>query len=214
MADPVSNIVYGTVRGTSRPNFGEGESRLGLVNGGEQVVCEGLPRGTEITRLGNTWATTIPTGSAFTNVAGMPTTRAELALYNGDASKSYVIDSVWFLSLTSITAAAGVSLIYQVAYPAVLSDNTAVLITSPMGKVYNGKAKRALAVTTMTANMWSVIAATPAGAAGSIGLGVFAEVQGRIILPPGGTLGLNAVVGTATGTSLMGVSWHEVSLNV
>ena len=214
MSDPVTNIFYGTVRGTSRPNYSEGESRFGLVNGGETVVAEGLPRATEITRLGNSWSAVIPTGSAFTHVADMPTTRAELALYNGDASKSYVIDSVWWYCLTSITAASGATLIYQVAPAAALTDNSAILINSPMGKVYNGKAKRAVAVTTMTANKWTALASAQAGAAVSIGVGLFADVQGRVIVTPGMTLGLNVVVGTATGTALIGVAWHEVNLNI
>jgi hypothetical protein len=212
MADVVSNLFYGAVRGATRPNYSEGDSRVGLTNGGEQVMAEGLPRLTEITRQGNSWSAVIPTASAFTHVADMPTTRAELALWNGEATKSYVIDAAWYYSLTSITAASGATLIYQVGYPATLTDNTAILINSPMGKVYGGKAKRALAVTTMVANKWAALASGVTGAAASIGHGIFADVQGRIILPPGATLGLNVVVGTATGTALIGVSWHEVEL--
>lgn len=211
MADP----TYGVVLGTTEPDYNTlSTSQTTLNRRGDTRVASSLPSKTELVRMGNSWATAIPTGSAFTNVAGMPTTRAELALYNGDSAKSYVIDSVWFLSLTSVTAAAGVTLIYQVGYPAVLTDNTAVLISSPLGRTYAGKAKRALAVTTMVANYWTALAATPAGAAASIGLGVVADVNGGIILPPGATLGLNAVVGTATGTSLIGVSWHEVLLHI
>lgn len=214
MADPITNIYYGTVRGRTRPDYGEGDSRVGLTNGGEQVIVQGLPQHTEVTRLGDSWSAVIPTASAFTHVADMPTTRAELALYNGDSTKSYVIDAAWWYCLTSITAASGATLIYQVAYPAVLTDNTAILINSPMGKVYNGRAKRALAVTTMTANKWAAIASGTTGPAASIGHGLFADVQGRIIVPPGATLGLNVVVGTATGTALIGVSWHEAVLKI
>ena len=83
-----------------------------------------------------------------------------------------------------------------------------------MGKVYNGKAKRAVAVTTMIANKWAALAAGTTSAAASIGHGLFADVQGRIILTPGMTLGLNVVVGTAVGTGLIGLAWHEVNLNV
>jgi hypothetical protein len=155
----------------------------------------------------------IPTGSAFTNVAAMPTTRAELLLYNGEGAngKSYLIDQISFLSLTSVTAAAGVTLVYQVNGSTV-TDDTAVLINSPLGLAYQGRAQRDLALTTMVANKWTAIAASGAGAAASIGLGVVAEVGGGIILPPGSCLGVNAVVGTATGTSLMGISWVEVQL--
>lgn len=209
----MSESMYGRVRRGSVPDYNDGsDSAVAINHRGELMVSQVLPAKASIVNLACSFNMMIPTGSAFTNVAGMPTTRAELALYNADSVNSYVIDSIYFLSLTSITAAAGVSLIYQVASVAALTDNTAVLINSPIGKVYDGKAQRALAVTTMTANKWAVIDATPAGAAASIGLGLVANVDGGIIVRPGYTLGLNAVVGTATGTSLIGVSWHECQL--
>ena len=177
-------------------------------------LAAGLPPATVYSSLGYTWTVQIATGSAFTNVAGMPTTRAELALYNGELSggKSYLIEEISFLSLTSITAAASVGIIWQVGAPAALTDDTAQLINSPLGLVYNGRAKRAVAVTSMTANKWTVAATSPTSPAASIGTAVVADVKGRIIVRPGYTLGVNAVVGTATGTSLMGITWTEVEL--
>lgn len=214
MPDP----IYGFVREASIPDYGAGAtSQIAINDRGELLVAQALPPKAEIARLGRTWSCTIPTGSAYTNVADMPTTRAELALYNGYATTgpTLVIDSVWFISLTSVTAAAGVTLIYQVAgAAAALTDNTAILINSPVGLTYGGLAKRALAVTTMTANKWAALASAPAGAAASIGLGVVAQVDGAIQVRPGATLGLNAVIGTATGTSLIGVAWHEVQLPI
>ena len=209
MADP----IYGVVVGDDAPTYVDGATSGVCINArGDMRVAQSLPSKAELARLGDSWYTTIPTGSAYTNVADMPTTRAELALYNGDAVKSYVIDSVWITSLTSITAISAVSLIYQVASVAALTDNTAVLISSPLGLTYGGRAKRALAVTTMTANKWGVLACAGAQAAVSIGSGVIAEVNGGIIVRPGYTLGINAVVGTATGTTIAGIAWHEVEL--
>lgn len=211
----MQNMFYGLVRGLARPNYTEGDQRLGVNNGGEIVVAQGLPPKTELVRLGNSFNMMIPTASAFNHVANMPTTRAELALYNADPLKSYVIDAAWYLALTSITAASGATLIYQVSgTAAALTDNAAVLINSPIGKVYNGRARRALAVTTMVADKWASLASIAAGAAASIGHGVYADVNGGIVVPPGATLGLNVVVGTAAGTALIGVAWHETILNV
>lgn len=210
-------LITGVVRGLSPPAYGDGEQSVGVTNRGETIVAHGLLPKAEVVRLGDSWSCQIATGSAFTNVANMPTTRAELVLYNGEpgTGKCYVIDSVWFLSLTSITAASGITLIYQVsASAAAPTDDALQLINSPMGKTYGGRAKRAVAATTMTANKWSALASVGAGAAASIGLGVVAEVNGGIILPPGATLGLNSVAGTALGTSLIGVSWHETQLRI
>lgn len=208
----MGDILLGRVRGNARPSQGEGsDSAVGILAGGEVLFANALPFKTEGVRLGDVWTCQIATGSAFTNVAGMPTTRAELALYNGEpgGGKSYIIDSIWFLSLTSITALSNATLIYQVAAAAALADDTAQLINSPLGKVYGGRAKRAVAVTTMIANKWAMLGAGTNAATASIGFGVLAEVNGGIVLTPGMTLGVNAVVGTATGTSLMGISWRE-----
>ena len=203
------------VRGAARDDFGAGsESNGQLSKGGELFVAQGLPSKFELSRLGATWYTIIPTASAFTNVAALPTTRAELALYNAAPSsgKSLVIDQIAFLSLTDVTAAAGVQIVYQVAAVAALTDNANVLISSPIGMAYNGYAQRALAVTTMTANKWNLGASANTGAAKTIGMGVVHEAQGQIIVRPGFTLGVNAIVGTATGTSQMSITWHEVEL--
>jgi hypothetical protein len=209
----MAELLTARVRG-ARPKYSEGIDNVpGMTTGAEALVVNGLPLKSEYVRLGQSWSMMIPTGSAFTNVATMPTTLAELILRNGEPGngRSYLIDQIGFLSLTSVTAAAGVTIIYQVNASAV-TDETAVLINSPIGAVYGGKAERDLALTTFTANKWTPLASVGAGAAASIGLGVVAEVAGGIILRPGFTLGVNAVVGTATGTSLMSISWVEVDL--
>jgi hypothetical protein len=207
----------GLVRRTLVPDYSEGQEANRAINHrGEQLVADAQLYKASIASLGKSWSCQMATGSAYTNVANMPTTRAELALYNGYGAASgivLVIDTVWMLSLTSITAASGVTLIYQVnSAAAALTDDTAQLINSPVGLTYSGLAKRAVAVTTMVANKWSVLNSGVTGAAASIGHGCFAAVDGLIQVRPGSTLGLNAVVGTATGTSLIGVSWHEMVL--
>src|ERR1051326_3059598 len=206
--------LYANVRQTAPETYGSGQSQVDQNPRGDLCIAPALLPKTELTRLANSWYTVIPTGSAFTNVAGMPTTRAELAIYNNNTDTTcLVIDQIWFTSLTSITAAANIAIIAQVAQVAALTDNTAVLISSPLGKTYSGNVQRALAVTTMTANKWSILGAgTTGGATATIGSGAVAEVGGSIIVKPGFTPGVNAVVGSAHGPSLMGILWHEVKL--
>lgn len=183
------------------------------IAGTAVVAIGGRSSRAELARLERSWSTIIPTGSAFTNVAAMPTTRAELLLHNGEATggRSYLIDSISWMSLTSTAAATGVTVIYQVNTSAV-TDDSAVLINSPTGATYAGSATRDLALTTMTANKWTIAGAVTGGAAASIGTGLVANIDGAIVLPPGYTLGVNAVVGTAVGTSIMGIAWSEVQL--
>ncbi len=94
------------------------------------------------------------------------------------------------------------------------TDNTAVLISSPIGASYSGSVLRALAVTTMVTNKWAVAGAgSSGGAAVTIGAAVIAEMGGNVIVKPGYTIGLNVMVGTATAsTGRVGLSWAEIKL--
>lgn len=204
---------YANVRSTATEAYGSGQFIVDQNPRGDLCVAPSLLSKTELARLANSWSCQIATGSAYTNVANMPTTRGEIAFYNGYTDTTcMVIDQVWMLSLTSITAISAVTLIYQVGAVAALTNDTAQLINSPLGKTYSGSITRAVAVTTMTANKWAAIGCAGAQAATSIGSGCFAEVNGGIIVKPGFTVAFNAVVGTATGTSLIGCSWHEIKL--
>jgi hypothetical protein len=210
--------MFGVVRRGAVPDYNDGStSQIGINPRGEQLIVRALPEKAEYTRLGNSWTCQIATASAFAPVATMPTTRAELALYNGNPNpgSTLVIDAIWYFALTSQAAATGATLIYQIVPDAaVLTDASAHLISSPVGKVYGGLVKRAVAVTTMIANKWAVVGCSGTSAAASIGHGVYAEIGGGIQVRPGATLGLNAVVGTAVGTALIGVSWHEIYLPI
>jgi len=53
-----------------------------------------------------------------------------------------------------------------------------------------------------------------AGAAVTVGLGVEANLYGRIIVPPGAYFNLMNVGGQAIGTAICGLDWHEVVLNL
>lgn len=213
--------LRGRTRRTTVPDYGDGHEDAPQMNPrGELLLAQALPPKTELARLGQTWTARIASGSAFTHVAALPTTRAELALYNGEPSggKCYVIDSVWHLAISSMAAAGSVALIAQIAPGvAALTDDSAQLITGRNGKVvYGGYAKRAVAVTTMVANRWEVLQSSNSGggATAQIGLASYADVYGGWILKPGDTFGVNVVAGTAAGTAIMGVTWHEVQLPI
>ncbi len=208
----MSDITTARVRGATRPKQSEGiDGPVGQLPGGELLVANAFPGKTESVRLGDVWSCQIATGSAYTNVATYPTTLANLALRNGEpgGGKSYIIDSIWFLSLTTIGALTNTTIIYQLQNAVALTDDPLQLITSPLGKTYGGRATRACAVTTMVANKWAAVAAATCGATATIGFGCVANIDGGIIVTPGMTLGINAVLGTAAGTSLMGLSWRE-----
>jgi hypothetical protein len=215
------DLASWTRRTTVQDNAdGANTGKPAINSRGELLISQTLPPRAELTRLGNTWEARMATGSAFTFVAGYPAstgTRAEFILYNGEASggKTYVIESVWCLGITSMAAAGSIVLLGQIA-PAITAptDDALQLITGRTGKTYAGNARRAVAVTTMTTNRWSVLGNSINGGSGTaqIGLAAYADVWGSWLLKPGDTFGMNAVAGTAAGTAILGITWSEVQL--
>ena len=216
-----SQQLSGVVRGTAPLNYGDGagDAQFAVNNRGDMSVAYGLPSEAEATRLGNTWHVAIATANAFTHVAAWPTTRAELVLHNGEPSngKSYVVNSVWAANVaTSIVVLSAYTILAQlVASGTAPTDDTAQLITSASGRgTYGGRAKRALASTAFAvANRWQVLG-NMTSAVASIGHSVIAQVNGALIIPPGGVLCLNLVTGTAVGTASIGLTWTETQLTL
>lgn len=194
--------------------YGSGAFAVDMNPRGDLCVAPALLSKTELARLGKSWYTAIPTGSAFTPVAAMPTTRSELSLRNGyTGTTCLVIDQIGFMSLTSLAAASGMTIVAQINAAAALSDNANVLISSASGRTYGGSATRALATTTAVANKWMALTGSGGLATTTtIGLGLVAEVAGGWIVPPGYTLHTNVVFSTAAGTAIGWISWHEVDL--
>lgn len=219
---PASLDLYslkGRTRQLNVSAFGEGVEDVPAQNmRGEWIVSPGQLSRTELVRLGQSWNAHIATASAFTFVAALPTTRAELVLFNGEPAggKSYILDSAWVLGITSMAAAGSIALIGQ-HVPAATAPTDAganVLTTSRIGKTYGGNAKRALAQTTMTTDKWELLNTSNNGGAATaqIGLAAWADLYGGWILRPGDMFGLNAVAGTAAGTAIAGITWHEMLL--
>ncbi len=206
--------LYANVRQTAPETYSSGQSQVDQNPRGDLCIAQALLPKTEMTRLANTWYTITPTGSAFAPVAAMPTTLAVLAIYNGYTDTTcLIIDQIWITTLTSAGAATNYGILAQVLQVAALTDSATVLVTSPLGKVYSGSVLKAINVTTMVANKFSILGVgTSGGAAAGIGTGAVAEVAGAIIVKPGFTLGVNAIAGTASGTAMMGILWHEAKL--
>ncbi len=206
--------LYANVRQTAPEIYSSGQSQVDQNPRGDLCVAPALLPKTELTRLANTWYVVTPTGSAFAPVAAMPTTLAVLAIYNGYTDTTcLVIDQISFTALTSAGAATNITILAQVLQVTALTEAATVLVTSPLGKTYSGSVLKAINVTTMVANKFAIVGVgTSGGASVGIASGAVAEIGGGIIVKPGFTLGVNALAGTASGTALMGILWHEVKL--
>ena len=225
MAQSTTN-VYPITRGGAElyNNTPSQESQLSSNNRGDLLVAQALPPLAELTRMGGVWSMRTATASAFNAVAALPTTLAAAILYNGESAggKSYIILNMWCTTIVTAAAATQYSLLAQVL-PGPLGSATApthsattTILTSRSGKAaYTGLAKRAVNVTTFFTDGWEVVGTQGGGAAANIGLGVFADVAGGIIIPPGGALGLNVIAGTVnTAGMIVGCTWAEVQLTL
>jgi hypothetical protein len=211
-----TTALRGRVRHGSAPYYSEGDERAPQINPrGELLLAQGLPERSELVRLGRSWGAQIPTASAFTFVNAWPTTRAELVLWNGEAADGawYIIDRVWQANITSQAAAQPFSLLAQIA-PAALSiaaptDNAAVLRQSLCGKVktYSGLGRLMLANTAFALANLGNAAVSPMTT--NLGNSHEALVYGKYLVPPGAAFCLAGLAGTAAGTAIIGVEWHE-----
>ena len=189
---------------------------------GDLRVVPALPPKAELVRLGCGWEARIATASAFTYVNALPTTRAEIMLYNGEPAggKSYVVDSAWMFGITSMAAAQPIVLIAQLVPSSTMvaptHSATTTILNSLSGKAnYSGYAKRAVAVTTCFTDLWSVVAQglVPAPTT-NLAASVYGDLFGKYVVPPGAGFGLAGVAGTAAGTAIIGVAWYEVQLEL
>lgn len=215
--------IAGRIRGLFAGNSSENreDEQFHMNSRGDQLVAQGLPERTEIVRLGNSWGCAIPTASAFTFVNAWPTTRAELVLYNGEdkGGPSYIIDKVWMSNITSMAAAQPMTLLAQIAAAALAiaaaADNAAVLRYHLSGNLtnYGGRAALALANTAFAlANKWSAVASVTPSPTTNLGAAVMADLYGRFIVPPGAAFCIAGLAGTAAGTAVAGIEWHEAQI--
>ncbi len=216
----VSLQLQANVRKTVVENYTAGNQNLDQNARGDLCAVQSLPPGVELGRLGQSWSVVVATGAAFAPVALMPTILANIVLFNGEpvGGKSYIIDSVWAIAITSIGAASSITLLGQqrnagIAAP---TDSATTLITSRVGKpTYTGKALKDVANSAFAlANKWTPLGFSSNHPSTAIGVGAIADVLGRFIIPPGSAFCANLVASTAGGTMVQGIDWFEAQLDM
>jgi len=211
------STIAGFVRSRAAGLYSDGEQKIHINPRGDQCVAQSLPQRAELVRLGDSWATALLSASAFTYVNAWPTTRSEFQLYNGDPEKCYIIDAAWMCGITSIAAAQPSTLLAQVCPPGEQAAPTphVSILRSLSGKTaYSGRAIRGAAVTTALANGWMAIGSVQSPMTTNLGHAVYVDLYGTFVIPPGGSFNLAGLSGTAAGTAICGVVWHEVVLPI
>lgn len=186
---------------------------------GDLLIAQGLPVNTEATRLGGRYATMAT--AAVAALVVRPSTTAAFEIYNNTGAVNYngapqsmVITRLFTHELvTSTTGLGGGAAIYAMVTTgkAAVTD-AAIVISSLSGKASLPAAGPVLsaASTTVVANGWFPYGGTlkkeSAGAVIPGGV-IEAQIDGRLIVPPGCSLCLHVVSGYVGDTFTSGAEW-------
>lgn len=182
---------------------------------GEQLVAFGLPPYTEMARKGKAWATM--TVSAVAGLVVRPTTTAAFELWNGynTGGPSLIIDRLFFFNLVSTNVIEGFSGWAQITAAKAAPSSAALAIRGNSGKAYGGSAINAISTTVIDSGWFPWTNNTSKGAGGVVPFGAqTANVEGRLIVPPGCSLCLHVVSSLVGQTFTQGASWFEETITV
>ena len=186
---------------------------------GELITAGGLPRHTEDTRRGDRYAT-MATGAVAALVA-RPTTTAALEIYNNTGAVPYkgaacslVVTRLFAHWLVSSTTGlgSGAGIYAMVTVPKAAPTDAALAVNSMSGKAALGAAGQiyTAASATVIANGWFPYGRSQvkesAGAVVPVGT-LEAEIDGRLIVPPGCSLCLHVVSGYTGDQFTSGAEW-------
>ncbi len=188
---------------------------------GDTLVAAGDAKYTDITRAGSfIYRNT----TAVAAVTGLPSTATNTAFRNTaeDGGVSVIVDAIFALQIGNGAAAFGQwGMIYVLGQTRVASQAVDVLIprktngigstTGQVGTVVTQSiGGTALDAVTGVAIGWMPIGSSVETVVASLpGTQMWAEVDGRIIVPPGHIIGLHVLASQTTPTFIMGMMWHE-----
>lgn len=213
--------IYGALRQGSRRLFTSGPQSFDLNLGGEQLFSQVLPPRAELVRLGRSFSAQIPAANAFTLLITIPSTRAELALQNPNATATktcLIIERFWIKNVTSEASAGELTPLSQLVASGttLVADNTAVLRTNLAGKAASPTATLCIASTATGAvtDKWNHHASKTQPETTNIAACIEVNCFGKYIVPPGGIFNINAQESVSGGTAIAGIEWHEVEMDV
>ena len=178
----------------------------------EQIVAQGLPPYAEMVRLGTGWSTM--STSAVAALVVRPSTTAAFEIYNANVSTgpSLIIDRLFYFNLVSTNVVESFS---GWAMVAAAPTDGSFAVNGNSGNPYGGAVIAAASTTVVDEGWFPWTQHATKGAAGVTPQGVaVAEVGGRLIVPPGGSLCLHVVASLVGQTFTQGASWYERILTV
>ena len=190
----------------------------GMPRGG-LLVSQDAPAYAEASRLGIGWQ--CQTATLFAPLVAVPTTTAALELWNNTTSgMNMVVDTLFADQVLGTAATQTYAIFACVSVPKAVPTLTALAIHSTSGRsLITGSLGTRVVTgvgTTVVANgwrpwgnpqAWGTAAATPGNA-------WHAEINGRLLVPPGCALLLHVVGSLATASTFqVGASWYELPIS-
>lgn len=181
---------------------------------GDLQIAYGIPGVGDLTRLRNSY--TVIAAAAVAPVTALPTTTAQLTLWNGEQEngKIYVLDSIGFFTAVSAGAATQVGMVVCMNIGKKANPAGAVVQKGLAGQVYRGTGNVTAAVT-VTDDKWFPYGTSVVGPASQIGLVGEYPMDGLYVVPPGHMFSVAVIANTVTTiTARAFIRWHEVLLPV
>ena len=195
------------------------------TEGGDQLVALRASDYEEVTRPGRAFYCKTATANNTASVIAVGTTTAGLGLCNtaDDGGRSMIIDAIWAIK---ILQAAGLSQEFLVCYlgqtrEAAMAADLPIERANGLGttedSVAHGTDGGAI-LATGTALQWMPAPGSKhqmGTVTNIVGTTLWANVAGRLIIPPGRQFGVDVLSSEdATGTWVIGASWHEKNIKL
>ena len=200
------------------------DEQLTLTGQLEQFVALGASPYGEIVRMGRAFV--INDTTAVAAVVAIPTTAIGFCIYNGepDGGRSYVIDWVAAQNVVSTAVVCQAQIIANLGQVReAIPTNSAMVPKKLNGQGPGTGDTKVLSVlttvlpgTTGIAANWFPLGASgnKPGAAATPGYGMYAPVDGRIIVPPGRYYAVHVLANVVGETFVHWIAWHERQLTL
>ncbi len=189
---------------------------------GEALVAAGMAPYEETTRAGSAFHCT--TTSATASVVALPTTTAGIGLFNSasDGGKSIIIDAIYavcdtghgVLTQSCLICVTGQTRVAALATPLVIrrnngngATNDSIAIIKAGGSILDGVTGVAIGWMGWGETVNQSVISLP-------GMVLWADVGGRLIVPPGRQFGVNVLASNVENTWNCGIMWHEKQLTL
>jgi len=208
MGDPIQGVIRSPLFTNQPTSYSANEKS-------EQLVAQGLPPYTEMTRKGNGWQ--VMSVVAVAGLVVRPSTTAAFEIWNGNSvgGKSLIVDRMFWFNLVSTAAAEAFSGWAQVtAAKAAPSAGANVIVRGNSGKPYGGAVIAALGTTVVDSgwfpwgNTFGIVSGgtTPLGA-------IESRVEGRLVVPPQCALCMHVVSSLVGMTFTQGAGFYEEQIS-